>query len=180
MIFKIGKTVVKIEFPFFIVIALSLVFQKSSVLDVLAFCALHELGHLAALLFCGGTPEKITVSYYGVGLKYDCPLGNAKNFFVLVSGVIVNIVFAILDLKRNINIALAVINLLPVYPLDGGRILKLVLSNVFSLNVGDRILYIISAIIVAALLIFSIMFKNPSLALIAVYVIAYAINNSFD
>ena len=94
--------------------------------------------------------------------------------------MIVNIVFAILDLKRNINIALAVINLLPVYPLDGGRLLKLVLSNVFSLNVGDRILYIISAIIVAALLIFSIMFKNPSLALIAVYVIAYAINNSFD
>lgn len=180
MIFKIGKTVVKIEFPFFIVVALSLIFQKSSVLDVLAFCALHELGHLAALLVCGGTPEKITVSYYGVGLKYDCPLGIAKTFLVLVSGVLVNIVFAIVGVKRNINIALAVINLLPVYPLDGGRILKLVLSNVFGLNVGDKVLYVISAIIVVVLIIFSIMFKNPSIALIAFYVIAYSINNSFD
>ena len=146
----------------------------------MAFCALHELGHSTALLLCGGSPEKITISYYGIGLKYDCPLGIAKTFFVLVSGVLVNIVFALLGFKRDINIALAVINLLPVYPLDGGRILKLVLSNVFSLNVGDRILYIISAVIVAALFIFSIMLKNPSLALIAVYVIAYAINNSLD
>lgn len=180
MIFRLGKTVIKIEFPFFAVIALAIVFKNGNIAEVLFYCAAHEMGHLVALLLCGGYPEKITLSYYGIGLKYDCNITNAKTFFVLIAGAAVNAVLALFNINRDINIALAFLNLLPVYPLDGGRILKLILSNTLNINIGDKIMYFISALIVACLFIFSIIFKNPSFLFIAIYVIVYSLNNSYE
>jgi Zn-dependent protease len=98
----------------------------------------------------------------------------------LLSGVAVNLIFALLNIKRNINLALFLVNILPLYPLDGGRAFKLILNNIFGIIISDKIFITFSIIIILLLIIASIYLKNLSLVLIVIYIIIYSINNSFE
>lgn len=127
-----------------------------------------------------GNAKKITVAYYGIGLTHNSNFNDFKQILFLLSGVSVNIILALLNIERNINILIFSVNILPLYPLDGGRVLKIILNNLLSLNASDRLFSAISVVIIAFLIVLSIYLKNLSLALIVIYIIIYSINNSFD
>lgn len=157
-----------------------MIFNQYDILFVLLFCILHELGHIIALYLFGGKAKRITIAFYGIGLCHDYCFGLFKELCFLYAGCLVNLTFAFFNVHRDINIALGLINLLPLYPLDGGRALKLILNNKFSLGISDTIFYIISFLFVIGVIVFAIYYKQYSLLFIVLYLILFGIKNQFD
>lgn len=180
MVFYINKVKIKIEYSFLLIIAFALLLQNSVMLCVLLFSSLHELAHLISLVVFKGKPDELCLAFYGIGLKHSSKLSFSKELTFLLSGVAVNFLFAILNIQRDINYSLALINILPVYPLDGGRALKLVLNKLFSLSVSDKVFKTVSVVFSFLLIFGFIYYKNFSLLLIFVYLIIFSFNNSFE
>ena len=111
---------------------------------LLGAVVLHELGHVLVARRCGIPVRRITLHFFGGVTELDAeavrPGGEA---LVAVAGPAVNLLlaallgglwFAVRDLGASVaftleflalaNLALAVLTLLPGYPLDGGRIVR--------------------------------------------------------
>lgn len=160
-----------------LIIAFSFLTSNYQFLIVLLFSILHEMGHILTLFVFKSKPKRITVAYYGIGLKYSARLNFSRELVFLISGVMVNLAFVILNWHREINLILLLINSMPIYPLDGGRALKLILGEVLSYSVSNVIFKIISAVFLIILFALAIYIKSVSLALITIYVIIYSINS---
>lgn len=177
MRFYVNKTLFEIKYSFLLIIAFSMLSRSYDYLFILLFSALHELGHILCLYLFNGKANKIVFAYYGIGLEHNESFVFIKELVFLFSGVVVNIIFTLINIKREINISLAFINLLPIYPLDCGRAFKLVLNNLFRLNISDLLYKLVSTIVIILLICFAIYTKSLSLGLIIIYVIVYALNN---
>ncbi|MBQ9532316.1 MAG: site-2 protease family protein [Eubacterium sp.] len=153
---------------------------NGNILLVLLFSSLHECAHLAALIAFGEKPIEINFAFYGIGLKHRSNLPFIKELIFLLSGAFLNFILFFFNINREINYPLAIINIMPLYPLDGGRAVKLILNRTLGLFVSDNIFKAFSVIGYLALLIFSIINRNISLLLISVYILIFSLNNSFE
>ena len=101
---------------------------------VMFFCFLHELGHIIVGKILGLKIEKIEITPCGFSTAFS---GTKKvDIIVALAGPTVSFMLAILfryiELEPYIgseeavysNLLILIFNLLPLYPLDGGRILK--------------------------------------------------------
>lgn len=166
MVFNILNCRVKIEYSFFLIVAFSIMVNTTEVLYVLLFASLHELGHIITLCSFGYVPDEIALSFYGIAMKHSAKLSRAKEVLFLFSGAAVNILFVLLNIKKDINLSLAVINLLPAVPLDGGRILSLFIS--------EKVMRVSTAISLVALFAVAVMSLNFTLLLIGVYLLIFS------
>lgn len=169
MKFNICSCEVKIEFSFLLMISFALAFGADDIINLLLFSSLHEIGHLILLLLCKKKANKLTFSFYGLALKYDDNLTKFQETLVLLFGPIVNLVFYVI-LKDDINLILFLLNMLPIYPLDGGRIFNLYFSK------ATKIISFILLFFVYVLAIYLLVYyKSFSLILIAVYLTIYSV-----
>lgn len=115
---------------------------------IMLFAFLHELGHLCAGLALGFKPKTIKMTPFGFQIAFKTCVddynkkikqGNElciKRIVIYLAGPMINLLLILVCLWDNMelilpkdiiiysNILLAIFNLLPIYPLDGGRILK--------------------------------------------------------
>lgn len=180
MEFELFKTKYKIDFSFFVILSLALLFDSKAILYLLLFSALHEFAHIILLYSLGGRADRICTSYYGIGMKYSSAVSFKNEIIILSAGIILNLFFALINVQRQINFALFVINVLPIYPLDGGRIIKLVAERIFDYNLSYKICFIISILFFILITIYGIYKKNFNILLICVYLLTWIVRGTYD
>lgn len=93
---------------------------------------IHELGHYVAVLICGGRIISLSLAQGGLDMDVT-PLPNLRKFFCFIAGP----VFGLLPVfwccwfpeLAVFSFILTVYNMIPVRPLDGGRLLELLLGG---------------------------------------------------
>ena len=123
---------------------------------MIIFALLHEAAHGSVALIFGNKTEKIYISPYGCELRLACA-SPSREALILISGPIFSLMLAAVgfflgysDFFRA-NALLFALNILPSYPLDGGKILKIVLWRLWGVWRGNRILRKISYTVAACL-----------------------------
>ncbi len=146
------------------------------------FIIFHELSHIMIATLYGKKILKLRLSIAGVCVRFNnFSLGNIKKIVIYMAGPLANICLAILfnniDFVFDINIFLAILNLLPVYPLDGYNILKCVL-NLFNKQIFLKYVEYIFLSLLFILSIFTFFFSyNPSLFVLFIYIILIKYTN---
>lgn len=184
MTIKFKDTKIHLSFFFALSLALLGIFDKSgSVLLCILSGILHEAGHLFVLLISGEKPQKICITPFGMRIERieTYSLGFIREAVCAFSGPLVNLIlFAIFHKNHfgKINLTIALLNLLPAEPLDGGKILENLLKIKLNFEKAEKISLVISCITVfpVAIIGFIILFQsryNFSLLLISFYMIFF-------
>lgn len=118
---------------------------------------IHELCHIAALYVCGGNVTGIHIGCSGVIMKAQ-PLPPEKEAFCAFAGplgaLILLLVAAYMPRTAICTFVFSAYNLLPIFPLDGGRGLLCILKKYLSEDVAERAQrYIENAVLVGILLV---------------------------
>lgn len=121
-------TRLRLDFSFILIISFALLSGYEKSLFLILFSVMHELGHLTVLLLFGADITEISLSFFGFGIKYDARLSLWQEAFMLSAGAVVNLLLFLL-IRDDINLLLIMLNVLPVYPLDGGRLVLLFLPE---------------------------------------------------
>lgn len=176
---------------FLFIILFYLTKQIENYAIIMLFAFIHELGHMLAGMLLGLKVKTLGIMPFGVSIEFESyeerKIVDKKRIIIALAGPITNALIAITSYftyKNPIiiysNILIAIFNLLPIYPLDGGRILK---SYIHSKNIEfskEKNVYDISYFfLVAITAISSILiyyFKNISILFIVIYLWGIFIN----
>ncbi len=123
----------------------------------------HEYGHGLVALYFDGSP-KIELHAFGGTTYHNNNLTKKQDFLITLAGPLSESILIIIPyyflkfqifhyhyanyflfLTYKINLFWCLVNLIPIYPLDGGRLCKYLLSTKFGTK-GDRVSIIISII----------------------------------
>lgn len=135
----------KVSFSFFILVFLCVI-SKNFLLLLNYFTALsiHELSHLFLANSKGYKLKKIKLDMFGMSIDLDSPIEDKDNFLINIAGPLSNLLMCLLCLSSYwlfpstyyylnsfciANLTLALFNLLPIYPLDGGKIFHKLFDN---------------------------------------------------
>lgn len=119
----------------------------------------HELGHVAALILCGAQVCGLRMEGCGLVLRCTPPEGALRTVTAALAGPAAGAgLFCILrglgyTACAELSLLFSCVNLLPVLPLDGGRILLGLMTMLLGARTGERIAYRISIAITVLLLI---------------------------
>lgn len=192
---------IKISFLFFALLIISFFIGIGpEYLASVLLIVLHEMSHIACINMTGGKVYEVKI--LPVGLKAQCrlPYGAGVRIFCYFAGAIANIALAVIltvlfyflqintEFCRYLiitNFVLAFINLMPVYPLDGGAILNEALSICFGRFKSFKIARCISIcilLLIFLLILFTPDFniKNASLIFMSIYIFISLVNNSTE
>ena len=135
---------------------------------IMFFCIIHELGHILMGILLGLKPEKIEIMPFGLSvafkldiIDYNKKIKNAnllelKKIIIALAGPLTNlfiIIFCIFFNKAEINkiyanLLILAFNLIPIFPLDGGRILKSIVHIFWGYNKSIKCVHIFSNVII--------------------------------
>lgn len=143
------------------------------VLGWLLATSLHELGHYIALRLLGVPIRAMEISFGGMRM-HTGPLGDREEVICALSGPASG--FALVFLARLLPCTAlcafcqSLFNLLPIYPLDGGRVLRGLLGKICK---GERLVYKIeqgvTLTVFACLIVISLHFPFGGVGIVLVF-----------
>jgi len=155
--------------PFFLLTVLMFVLigRFKFLICFMVLILVHELGHIIISLMFKWRVDKIIVLPFGGITKYNEIINRPliEEFLVAISGIIIQLIFYKLvsnyiDYKffSFINYFIIIFNLLPIYPLDGSKILNVLFNKITNFKNSILFTVIISyvCIIDLSLLLFNI------------------------
>ncbi len=161
----------RIDLKIFILVILFLITKQIKIYAmIMVFAIIHEFGHLLAGILLGMKPEKIEIRLFGVSIDFNLKrkdynvkikkgnLLEIKKIFVALAGPTTNAFIIIILMAFHhfnfneydnmiiifSNITLIIFNILPIYPLDGGRILKSMIYIFKGKHIAEKYIYRIS------------------------------------
>lgn len=162
----------KIDFKIFLFLLLFyFTKQVNTYVVIILFAIIHEFGHVFVGIVLGMKLETIELMPYGLSISFKLipkdynkkiAKGNileVKKIFVALAGPLTNLIVIFfaskikVDIFSNIlikyaNLLIMIFNLLPIYPLDGGRILKGILHIIIGKKEAEKYINNISLITV--------------------------------
>lgn len=172
---------IKIDLKIFLFLFLFLLTSQFEIYIILfVFAILHELGHLVAGLILKFKPEEMRLTPMGLQIRFKTQAReinakikqareiNIKRAIIAIAGPITNFAIAVIAIvvawvsgnAQNIyiyqiiiysNFLIGMFNLIPIYPMDGGRLLKEVLTISCGRKKAYKITYITSKTILILL-----------------------------
>ena len=114
----------------------------------------HECGHIFAGLVLKWPIKKVTLYPFGCMTTFDKMINSSsvEEFLILIYGPLFQILFNMIYPTRFHNFIL-LFNLLPIYPLDGSKLLLIFLNRIISFYYSYIFVYIISFITIIILII---------------------------
>lgn len=166
-------------------------------LSLIFFCVLlHEFGHVFTALHFGITTPKIVLyPIGGVAWMSRIPRDPRQEFFVAIAGPAVNfliaaVIFAVAGVSLPsttgdalptfggilpallwINLALGLFNLLPAFPMDGGRVFRALVAMWLPYEKATALAVRVGEIFGIGMAVFSIVQGQPVLFLISLFLI---------
>ena len=161
-------------------------------LPVFIICALtalvHECGHIFCARRLGFECTEIRLTPYGASALCDMEgISVSDELRLALAGPVINLLicigvaglwwfipdtYAFSDTLFYANAGMLILNLLPAYPLDGGRALSCILRKFLKPNAADLILKILCALISGGLIAaYFTLLKNLSLLFVAAFLL---------
>ena len=171
----------KIDLKIFLFLFLFLLTSQIEMYIILMiFAIIHELGHLVAGLILKFKPEEVKLTPVGLQIRFkidsreynekikEARSLNIKKAIIALAGPLTNLIIAVVTIiigYFNVNIQntyiyqiiiyanflIAMFNLIPIYPMDGGRVLKELLKIFIGNKKAYKITYIVSKTILILL-----------------------------
>lgn len=190
---------IRLHLKIFIFVAIFIVTKQIEIYGIIMlFSIFHELGHMLAGILLGFKPSVLEIMPFGLSIGFEGKadyynkkirngtLLNIKKMIIAMSGPFINLIFILIFITSSIsflgmktelivyaNIIIGIFNLIPIYPLDGGRIAKNILNIIYGRKEAYEYTNLISNITLSLLTAISsiaiLYYKNIAILLIIGY-----------
>ena len=144
------------------------------------FVIIHELAHILLAKILNIKIKEIVFLSVGVNAQYENTNIN-KEFWVACAGPIASFFLAIFfenSIYSAINTVILITNIMPIYPLDGGRIIRILIIKIFGykkgVNLYGTILKYLICLLTIVTVICTVYFKNYFMLIFMLYIFILA------
>lgn len=179
---KITYKINNLTYLYLLLALLSGLFKQTIV--ILFIMIIHEIGHIILIYYFKYQINQIEIYPYGFIMKINKPINIPIHQDILISingivfqiilGLIINITYknsTYLAIFNIYNSFIMILNILPIYPLDGYQLINHILNYIFPYYYSLKISSIISLIVSTILIIYMIVSHNINI-LIGYFILA--------